>query len=413
MATTTGYGLAAGLSRTETNTVQTAQKEDELGNITDLETYGGLNETTEEDYIAGAFTNAATNGQSGTTSSGVITENSVNEVNNDFARETTKTVTPLAAGAEIMANDWHTYEDESEIIDLIPESVTITDRAGVDTVYPMKDDNGLVVKHLPVRVPLSYCKVREYNSAQETLSAMGIPWKIDGIEIKPPVLGAFTLMELTNNPFPVNFSETTTIQKFHALFFNEYRDQAANLVRDWHCRENEIEFDPKDKSTWTDLDRAAEKYIDGLIDRGIDMMSLETWDKIVDYFSSSWNGFEMIPGGGSSKYWFCSETIGSIVSGLMADLNCSYQQVLWEIPISTIGFAMVGKQKQNGTKGVHRPYCRADQRRQRILAYLRELHGELHQWQIDKPLKSVLTDEQSKHNSAVKELERLREEAGK
>ena len=97
-ATTTGFGIDAGLSRTTTNTVQTAQKEDELGNITDLETYGGLEEITSEDYIAGAFTNAALNGQSGTTSLAVITENSVNEVNNDFARESTKTVKPLAAG---------------------------------------------------------------------------------------------------------------------------------------------------------------------------------------------------------------------------------------------------------------------------------------------------------------------------
>jgi hypothetical protein len=78
--------------------VQYAQKEDELGNITNLETYGGLEETTEEDYIAGAFSNTALNGQSGTTSAGVITEDSVSETNNDFARRTIKTVKPLAAG---------------------------------------------------------------------------------------------------------------------------------------------------------------------------------------------------------------------------------------------------------------------------------------------------------------------------
>ncbi len=98
MATTTGYGVEAGLSKTTTNTVQTAQKEDELGNITDLETYGGMEEISEEDYTAGTFTNLATNGQSGTTSTGVVTEHTETQVNNDFAKATKKTVKPLAAG---------------------------------------------------------------------------------------------------------------------------------------------------------------------------------------------------------------------------------------------------------------------------------------------------------------------------
>lgn len=96
--TSTGYGIADGLNRTVTTTVQTAQKEDELGNITDIETYGGLEETTTEDYASGTVTNLATNGQSGTTSAAVTTEHTTTEVNNDFARQTIKTVKPLAAG---------------------------------------------------------------------------------------------------------------------------------------------------------------------------------------------------------------------------------------------------------------------------------------------------------------------------
>lgn len=98
MPTVTGYGVADGLSLTTTHTVQYAQKEDELGNITNIETYGGLVETTAEDYVTGAIVNTALNGESGTTSAGVVTEYTVTEVNNDFARASTKTVKPLAAG---------------------------------------------------------------------------------------------------------------------------------------------------------------------------------------------------------------------------------------------------------------------------------------------------------------------------
>lgn len=98
MATATGYGIDSGLSRTTTHTVQYAQKEDELGNITDMETYGGIQEITEEDYTSGTLTNLAVNGQSGTTSTGIVTEHTETEVNNDFAKVTKKTIKPLAAG---------------------------------------------------------------------------------------------------------------------------------------------------------------------------------------------------------------------------------------------------------------------------------------------------------------------------
>lgn len=99
MATATGYGIASGLSKTTTYTVQYAQKEDETGAITNLETYGGLKEETEEDYTSGTLTNLAVNGQSGTTGAGVVTEHTETEQNNDFARVTKKTVTPLATGS--------------------------------------------------------------------------------------------------------------------------------------------------------------------------------------------------------------------------------------------------------------------------------------------------------------------------
>ena len=97
--TANGYGIDAGLTRTTSNTVQYAQREDETGAIDALETYGGLEEITEEDYAGATFTNEALNGQSGTTSAGVVTEHTLTESNNDYNRFTKKTVKPLAAGA--------------------------------------------------------------------------------------------------------------------------------------------------------------------------------------------------------------------------------------------------------------------------------------------------------------------------
>jgi len=94
--TASGFGVDAGLSRTTSNTVQVANRETEGGKIDEMTTFGGIETTSEEDYSGAAFTNAATNGQIGTTSAGVVTRHDLVEVNNDYARSSKETQKPLA-----------------------------------------------------------------------------------------------------------------------------------------------------------------------------------------------------------------------------------------------------------------------------------------------------------------------------
>lgn len=302
--------------------------------------------------------------------------------------------------------DWHNYESEDEIIDLFPDSIELDFKGGKKSI-PLKVDGKLFVAHLPVVVPLSYCKNKEYNAAEEILSAMGLGLRINDAVIKPPSLGVFSLMEITNNPFPVDFSKTTAIQQFHALYFNEYREESALMVRDW-LADDGPEFDPDDESTYTALDAAAIEYINRLGEQGVDLTSVEHWIKILDFFSTASNGFEMVPGSGSSKYWFGAETFGAMAIGVGQELNLTPNQIMWETPLTTIGFSYVAKARANGTKGVARPKDRADIRRQRILAYLREIHGELHPWQIDRPKDHILTPIQKEHKACVKKFEDLK-----
>jgi hypothetical protein len=91
-----GFGAPTGkIDTTTSNTVETAEKRDENGKITEMTTFGGIETKTETEFTD-SFTNACTNGQTGTTSTGVITENTYVETNDDYARETTVTVKPLA-----------------------------------------------------------------------------------------------------------------------------------------------------------------------------------------------------------------------------------------------------------------------------------------------------------------------------
>lgn len=84
------FGLSAGISSTTRYSVQFADKVDTDGSIIEFTTYGGTEEISTEAY-ADSISNAATNGQTGTTIAGATIEHSYIESNTDYARET-KTV---------------------------------------------------------------------------------------------------------------------------------------------------------------------------------------------------------------------------------------------------------------------------------------------------------------------------------
>lgn len=84
-----GDSTVGNISTNTAYTVQTADKMDEQGRIDEMTTYGGTEEITEEVYSdAGSFTNLATNGQTGNTSTAAVTSHTLIESNTDYARST-------------------------------------------------------------------------------------------------------------------------------------------------------------------------------------------------------------------------------------------------------------------------------------------------------------------------------------
>jgi hypothetical protein len=96
-----GFGITGGtggeISKTTRNTVEAAEKRNYVGEITDMETYGAVIEVTSEEY-GDALTNAALNGQSGTTTVAVTTEHSFVESNTDYQRISKTTRQPGVTG---------------------------------------------------------------------------------------------------------------------------------------------------------------------------------------------------------------------------------------------------------------------------------------------------------------------------
>lgn len=84
------------ISRNTNNSVQVAAKSNGAGVILEETSFGGASELTEEEYTDAPLTNAATNGQVGNSTTGIVTAHSLIESNTDYQRSNKTTRTVLA-----------------------------------------------------------------------------------------------------------------------------------------------------------------------------------------------------------------------------------------------------------------------------------------------------------------------------
>ena len=100
-----GFGVLNGTapnaeSYTEDNSVEVAEKLDSEGTIVDMTTHGGKKEVSEEFYLDGVettITNAALNGQTGTTN--IVTKHTLTEKNNEYQKVSLTKVSALPGPA--------------------------------------------------------------------------------------------------------------------------------------------------------------------------------------------------------------------------------------------------------------------------------------------------------------------------
>lgn len=289
-------------------------------------------------------------------------------------------------------NDWRQYETEADAAALIPETYSFPDSDGKTRTVRWKTETGeLLLMNFPVRVPVEYVKTAEYCGDLEVFAAMGQPLVVGDDRIPPPSLGVFSLLETMSSPF-VNKPAVGLLDFYRVLYVNHYRRAAAPLVFDHYNlagEPGESEFDKR-------VLAAA-----GILKTGRFLRRYRpTWRFfpspaviaiVRNWFFLAFNGYAMLPAGaGGSEFWFGAEAMGANLATAAAALNATPDQILWDVPMVLLGHTVAATARNNGAK-VARPDDMADLRRQMILALLRELHGELHPWQIAEPLRRQLT----------------------
>jgi len=262
-------------------------------------------------------------------------------------------------------------------------------------------------KKIPVEVPASYIKEKDIDLENESFAFLGSSFCVDGFKFRIPSLGVMALLETFESRF-ITMKNATVVDMIRALYINAGRESVADDVCDWYNTGMKA-----DHSFSVDAFAWAHKELPFIDIEDDD----ETWHKnnikatkatieIQEKFLLCHTGFEMIPSGGgggcrsngkSATMLYGAETMGSLLATCGGLLGCSWQEILWEVPLTTLGHLLASEHRKGGTEGVSRPKCPDDIKKQLRDAQERVIKGELFQWQIDRPLDFVLSEVQKTH----------------
>jgi hypothetical protein len=264
-------------------------------------------------------------------------------------------------------------------------------------------------------IPPAYCKDKAVDYDREIFSILGNGYRSGCFHFAPPSLGVWSLWEIIDSPLIKDYSTASVGDFFRLCYINHARREAVALVSQWVDDGKPGLPDGHGIGAWRSacsLDRAAIKY-SRTIPR--DVMTDAGQAQIIKQIDLCGSGYDMFPSNGeapSRHYLFAGEAYGSICYHDIVN----HDRLIWDVPMSLVGHVAAHSAIVNGAKGICRPKDKQDILLQFKMANERENRGELHPWQIERPLECDgtvhgLSRIQKNHPQCVAQWETLLSEA--
>lgn len=262
---------------------------------------------------------------------------------------------------------------------------------------------------IPAEVPMHYVKDAYVNYDWEKMQCLGLSLHFDEVDIKPPSLGVWTVLELIDaRAFVMDYPSATPMDVARALYINEFRQKAAREASLWLLEDN---------SAKERYDTEWDKSVKAWAGKMMLFSSPESLAQIYEWFVTAWNGLTMFPQGAVNREsdWFGAVKIGQIVAAVGSSINLTPAQLLWDTPVCLVSHTMAQSAIMNGTKFIARPKDPEDVKHKLRETKEKIFAGELLQWQVDDPLNRQLTPHQKQYGGArlIREFEKLVEAASK
>ena len=256
---------------------------------------------------------------------------------------------------------------------------------------------------IPVKIPAGLVPRAYVNYDAEARAVLGLPLVLsDGFEIPPFTAGRLIAWEVISTPFFLH-SDTCDPLDAAASIVLATCDPAqipALLAEDRALAEqrtSEVQAQPGGLRAYPKLKKAA---ADWLLAHGTALAA--DYQRIVEWLLvTPATGFLMRDQGKPAaprEWWFDGTFAGGVLAPACRMLGCSFNEILWYIPLCVVGHAVAQHDASVGVKGIERPPDRAALDRMMKEAEERERRGELHPWQYLDPINYPLTQTQAEAN---------------
>jgi len=232
-------------------------------------------------------------------------------------------------------------------------------------------------------VPAHYIKQAPVDWKLEFLSSAGGSLRMGSAVLPPASFGVWAMLELIDCDFLHPQKTPTAGGAIVAAYLAANGRDAMPLVQ--ANLDAGLEGVALDLDNPIDNDALGIAAITWVYEHGI---TADDFIALRDWLNVAFCGFGMIPAGdGGGEQLFGMDSFGAIVSAIGGDLGKSYDELLWDVPLSMIGHAIAQKSKQNGAKGIARPKDAQHMAQQFEETKRRHDAGLLYEWQEREPLR--------------------------
>jgi len=186
-------------------------------------------------------------------------------------------------------------------------------------------------------IPDRFIRDKRVDFEGEILSCYGVGIETHGINLPPLTLGVMSMLELLDNKL-FKGEEATWFDYGVVFYLLQNKEKALKKVASYV------------KGYKRPLERAVRFFI---FRKRISILSMPRIKELID---SAFTGFDMLPrsGGGSGLFLYGAETIAGTIFTVCEKLNKSYEDVLWNTPLTLIGHIGAVNAIQSGVNGVGR-----------------------------------------------------------
>lgn len=188
-------------------------------------------------------------------------------------------------------------------------------------------------------IPDRFIRNKVIDFESEILSCYGVGIETHGIYLPPLTLGIMSMLELLDNKLIKG--EEATVFDYGIIFYSIKKKQKALKHVAKYVRGHRAPLELRVR-----------------LFMALNRINILSMPRIKEMLETAFTGFDMLPRGGSAGLFvYGADTVAGLAFTCCDKLKKSYEEIMWNTPLTLIGHVSALNAASNGAKGIGRRKC--------------------------------------------------------